>query len=41
MEYRNVKFALRGEEIVSAPAGFSFRFLPSPEGYVLTVCVKE
>ena len=32
---------LQGQEIVSAPPGFIFRFLPAPMGYVLAICERE
>ena len=41
MEFRRGEFALQGEEIVSGPEGFSFRFLPAPAGYVLAICERE
>ena len=40
-EFRRAEFSLRGERLLSGPEGFSFRFLPAPDGYVLTVCEKE
>ena len=39
-EFRRAEFLLRGREIVSAPPGFVFRYLPAPAGYVLAVCEK-
>lgn len=40
VEFRRAEFLLRGREIVSAPPGFVFRYLPAPAGYVLAVCEK-
>lgn len=39
-EFHRAEFLLRGREIVSAPPGFVFRYLPAPAGYVLAVCEK-
>ena len=41
MELRRTEFLLQGREIVSAPPGFIFRFLPAPMGYVLAICERE
>ena len=41
MEFRRTEFLLQGQEIVSAPPGFIFRFLPAPMGYVLAICERE
>jgi len=41
MELRRTEFLLQGQEIVSAPPGFIFRFLPAPMGYVLAICERE
>lgn len=41
MELRRAEFLLQGREIVSAPSGFIFRFLPAPMGYVLAICERE
>ena len=40
-EFRRAEFLLQGEQLLSGPEGFSFRFLPAPDGYVITVCEKE
>lgn len=40
-EFRRAEFLLQGERLLSGPEGFSFRFWPAPDGYVLTVCEKE
>lgn len=40
LEFRQAEFVLQGYRILSAPAGFEFRFLPAPAGYVLTVCER-
>lgn len=40
MEFRQAEFVLQGFQILSAPRGFDFRFLPAPAGYVLTACER-